>query len=94
MLKLVKWAYELGVKQERTRIARELEREQSRRTFESNLQRGMLRDDDLKLSKVRRQRLEFVNAVSVEIVDIVNKIFEPNHSLPSPTSIMWPEEIK
>lgn len=93
-LKLLKWVYELGVQQERTRIARHLEWEMSHRSFDQEVRMMMLTDEDSKMSKSRKEKLARSADISREVTDIIDRIFrgEPvNHAY---TSIMFPEEEK
>lgn len=91
MLKLLKWAYDLGVKQERTRIARELENEMASRTVYLDTGFDMLRNE--KMSKPRKARLEHTVAVSEAMRSIISKIFEPKHEdRANNISIMFPEK--
>lgn len=92
MLKILKWTYSLGVKQERQRIARALEAELA---MWHNIQVANL--DMLKNSSnmkaSRKERLDFRAAVAINVEDIVQKLFQKtdqhNHSY---ASIMFPEE--
>jgi hypothetical protein len=96
MLKTLKWVYSLGVKQERQRIAAELQLQQQRaRTFNDSAM-DMMHDPASKkeVSQKRRQRLELQIAVNDRIQEIVNEIFESKGDwIPGP-SVMFPDEGK
>lgn len=95
MLRLLKWAYDLGVRQERTRIARELENEMASRTVYLNTAIYMLSDNSSmsRVSKQRKARLEHTIDVSKEILGIVSKIFAVKYEdQTNNISIMFPEK--
>lgn len=90
-LKSLKWAHNLGVKQERQRIAAELQLQQQRaRTF-NEVAMGMLRDTPQKeLTKQRRQRLDLQIAVNNRIQEIVDELFRAEELIAG-SSIMFPD---
>lgn len=92
MFKIFKWLYNLGVSQERTRIARELESELARRTA-SVFAYGRASGDN-QLSKEKQQKLMYRRAVTEEVQDIVNHIMQPSFEPGTALSVMFPEESR
>lgn len=92
MLKTLKWMYDLGVRQERTRIARELENAMTRHHNAASISNSMLRDPETK--EQRKNRLQFREAVHHEVLEIVNVIMQPHSAEQFPTSVMFPEGEK
>lgn len=92
MLKTLKWVYELGVKQERNRIARYLEAEAARVGNEYGIEHDMLREMRDTDKKARRQRLELKHAVTMRVSEIVNNILQPHFEDRTGFSIMFPDE--
>jgi hypothetical protein len=93
MLKTLKWVYDLGVKQERQRIARHLEGHVSRLGDEYDVGRNMLRDIP-DSAKRRKQRLELKQAVTLRVIEIVNNILQPRYEDRASYSVMFPDEDK
>lgn len=98
MLRLVKWAYKLGVKNERHRIAQYLSSAQARRydnmrAFEEEL--GM-RPVDSKADAAKRniEKRERQAAVDREVINIINGIFHGEEKYERGASFMFPEEEK
>lgn len=91
MIKLAKWTYDLGVKHERTRIARELEAAMARQQNENSVIHDMMRDQ--KLSNRSREKLELKIAVSLRVSEIVNEIFQPHYEDRNMHSTMWPSDM-
>ncbi len=97
MLRLVKWAYDLGVRQERHRIASELQLQQQRSQNFNRVALGILHDPEsgMETSKKRKQRLELQIAVNDRIQEIINDMFRSEGEMYIPgSSIMFPEENK
>lgn len=92
MLKTLKWVYDLGVRQERVRIAGHLQVRASGLRMERDIMDSMLREefDRPKHRKGNIERLEFNKAVMHRVEEIVNDIFHPNGEY-VPTSIMFPD---
>jgi hypothetical protein len=87
MIRTFKWIYNLGVEQERLRVARLLEAEAHSRSVVATTGLDMLRDVDNKMSKDRKQRLDFDSAVAREVGEIVANIIKPREewvASPSP----------
>lgn len=95
-LKALKWSYNLGVAQERQRIARALERENNQRMVASITSYDILQRDGSKLSSKRKTRLEISNAVANEVNDIINTIMRPKQEYVAGASILFPDmkEVK
>jgi hypothetical protein len=93
MIRTFKWIYNLGVEQERVRIARVLEQEAHRRSVVATVGTDMLinRDrDGTKMSDKRKQRLELETAVADEVKSIVLAIIEPHAEHVIGSSILFP----
>lgn len=97
MLKTLKWVYNLGVVQERQRIAAELQLQQQRaRTF-NEAALDMLHDPASKkeVTQKRKQRLELQMAVNNRIEEIVNEMFRTEGGeWVNASSIMFPDDGK
>lgn len=96
MLKALKWVYDLGVKQERQRIAAELQLQQQRaRTFNDTAM-DMLRDPASKkeVTQKRKQRLELQIAVNDRIQEIVHELFDSKGEWTPGPSVMFPDESR
>lgn len=99
MLRLVKWAYDLGVRNERHRIASYLQSAQAKRF-------DMLRafDDDMRLNPIDSkadaakrniQKREQQKAVDEDVISIIDGIFHGEEKYERGASIMFPEgEVK
>lgn len=92
MLKTLKWVYDLGVRQERVRIAGHLQVRANGMRMERDIMDNMLREefDRPKQRRGRIERLEFNKAVSHRVEEIINDIFHPKGEYIA-TSIMFPE---
>lgn len=92
MLKTLKWVYDLGVRQERVRIASHLQAAAQGKRVVSGVISDMF-DDELRKSKPNKraiERLDFERAVAREVDEIIDQIFRPNGEY-VPTSLMFPE---
>ena len=92
MLRILKWSYDLGVRQERTRIAAHLQARQQGARYENELIDNMLREE-MTRSKPRKhiaERLEFQKAVAHRVDELIDELFRPNGEY-VPTSVMFPE---
>lgn len=92
MLKTLKWVYDLGVKQERVRIAAHLQAAAQGHRVTNQVMNDMVLDEMRKSKPNKRaiERLEFNRAVAGEIDEIIDQIFRP-HGEYVPTSLMFPE---
>lgn len=97
MLRLVKWAYKLGVRNERHRIAGFLANAQANkwdgiRGMEAEL--GIIRDRDESGTKeeVEAKRLQQKIAVDREVIDIIDALFHGEEKYERGASFMFPEE--
>lgn len=92
MLKTLKWVYDLGVKQERVRIAAHLQAAAQGKRVSSGVMADMFHDEMRKSRPNKRaiERLEFDRAVASEVDEIIDSIFRPNGEY-VPTSLMFPE---
>lgn len=90
MLKTLKWVYELGVRQERQRIAAILQGELQQRAAYNQTMHDVINDTKLESQKDKMlKRL----AVSSEVSSIVNRLFETQYH-ENYVSLMFPEEKK
>lgn len=97
MLKTLKWVYDLGVHQERVRIAAHLQREIHHAQLSNEIAMNMLSEiaDSKKPNKARMQRLDFSIAVNDRVREIISDIFKQNNGeWVDGGSIMFPEEEK
>lgn len=95
MLRTLKWTYELGVKHERQRIARALEAQANMLRHEIEVTGVMIQNyKDPNVKNARKRRLEFKQAVTARVKDIVDEIFTPQHEYSSYFSLMFPDEEK
>lgn len=93
MFNLIKWAYNLGVKHERRRIADALVIEaQQQRDLASSLHWDSLRANAEK-EKEHADRLQKQEAIKNGIADVIFRLFEPRDgSATSSHSILFPKE--
>lgn len=94
MLKLVKWAYDLGVRHERARIANFLELESQRSSSNRN-------SIDQKMNEIatskkdyankKRKKLEISFAVEQRVEQIIQAIFYEQSDWTSRGSVIFPE---
>lgn len=96
MLKTLKWVYGLGVKQERVRIARELENQAAMLNNEYGVEHDMLRElgheNETKAKMRRLQRLELKHATTHRLQEIINNILQPRHEPSTSISVMFPDD--
>lgn len=92
MLKTLKWVYDLGVRQERTRIASHLQLRAQGQRISAAVMDDMFRDEMQKSRPNKRaiERLDFDRAVARQVDEIIDEIFRPNGEY-MPTSLMFPE---
>lgn len=91
-LKSLKWAYNLGVRQERVRIAAHLQaHSQAARTnvdfFQDRFRDGTSKS---KFRKSEADRLSLEANVNARVERIIDEMFKPNGEY-TPTSIMFPD---
>jgi hypothetical protein len=94
MLKTLKWVYDLGVKQERVRIARALENTYNQQKGVASAGYNMLDDPEARMTKERQRKLQFEVAVAVNTQEIVSAILNPGVDYDVKPSIMFPKEEK
>lgn len=95
MLRALKWAYDLGIRHERVRIASHLQVRTSHLQDSRDTAMDMLsRNADMKRpSKTTAQRLEFKIAVEDRVREIVNELFEDhNGQWVAGASVMFPDD--
>jgi len=90
VLKLVKWAFDLGVRQERVRISAHLQNVARQAGFAESEMYDIFRDE--KTSQRKKNTLELEMAVERKIMDTVDKIMRPQNSDYFGYSIMFPED--
>lgn len=88
MLKLLTWAYDLGVQQERVRIARELEIRAAH--YDMYIQTAFEVLVDSKMSESRKDRLAKRTEVMKEVATIVKDILRPDIVEHDNGSVMFP----
>lgn len=95
MLKTLKWVYDLGVRQERTRIASYLQLEAQRAGIQRDTALDMLReraDSKKPFSKERKAKLDFSIAVNDRVADIIHTMFMGEQHYEMGASFMYPED--
>lgn len=94
MLKLVKWAYDLGVRHERVRIASHLQLHSTGARNNLNAMDDMFREEmsRSKPNKNRLQRLEFDKAVNHRIEEIIQDMYQSTGDWKPGASIMFPDD--
>lgn len=94
MLKLVKWAYSLGVRNERHRIAQYLSSAQAKRFERMNDRFGYDSPIESKkdaTEKAKRQS-ELKKAVDQQVIDIIDGLFHGEDKYERGASVMFPDE--
>lgn len=91
MLRALKWAYDLGVRQERVRIASHLEMVRSGAVVSQEGFRNMLNEDP-SMTKTRKDRLKFNMAVSQKVEQIISDIFRDDGQWVPGSSLMFPDD--
>lgn len=96
MLKLVKWAYSLGVRNERHRIAAFLQAAQARRydamsRFEEDLRENPVSSkQDAKARNIEKRAHQ--KDIDRAVVDIIETIFHGEEKYERGASVMFPDE--
>lgn len=91
-LNVLKWAYELGVKHERTRIARLLEQTHRQQVDFVDVAQGVLSDTDSNLTKARKERLKKRAELADALSGIISSITQEDAEYISKGSALWPVE--
>lgn len=93
MLRLVKWAYDLGIRHERVRIAAHLQAHAQGARVQHSVMDDMFREEMSrpKPNKKRLERLEFDRAVARQVDELIQDIFHPKGEWQPVASIMFPE---
>lgn len=100
MFKAFKWAYDMGVRQERVRIAaqlQEVKRQLDVRLNDHNYQMQRPVTDKKELAERENQRKQYNEvryATDTRVRDIIDKLFEAQWEQSWGRSIMFPEEKK
>jgi len=90
MLKALKWAYDLGVRQERVRISAHLQNISRQVDFNENRMFEVLHSE--RTPKNKKNQLEFELAVERKIKDAVENIMRPQPSDYFGYSVMFPDD--
>lgn len=90
MFKALKWAYSLGVRQERVRISAHLQNISRQSDYEENRVFEALHSE--KTSQRKKSQLDFDLAVEHRIKKTVNEIMKPQDSDYFGYSIMFPDD--
>lgn len=93
MLKLVKWAYDLGIRHERIRIASHLQAKAHQSGLNRDVVLDMLREN-AKMPKKRAERLDFEIAVSNRVEEIINEMFDSQGDWRPGASLMFPDNLE
>lgn len=94
MIRALKWAYDLGVRQERIRIASHLQlyaqgARHSRDAFDSMIREELEND---KPNKSRAEKLKFNREIQARISNIVEDLFSPKGEWKPGASLMFPDD--
>jgi len=93
MFKVLKWAYDMGVRQERVRIAAQLQMRVSALHYQRKMDLDVLRDSTERTPrKPTKERLKFQIAVSDQVKSIINEMFTPKGEWINDESIMFPND--
>jgi hypothetical protein len=94
MLRALKWAYDLGIRHERVRIASHLQVRASHLLDSRDTALSMLSNNaDLKRpNKNTAKKLEFKIAVEDQVRDLIHEMFTDNGHYVSGASIMFPDD--
>lgn len=94
MLRLAKWAYDLGVRQERVRIASHLQVHAQGARVSNNAMDNMFREEATKKrpNKGKLSQIEFDRAVQSRVEIIIEDIFNPKGDWVPGASIMFPDD--
>ena len=98
MFKVLKWAYDMGVRQERVRIAAQLQMRVSALHYERESDLDVLRDANVLRSTERtpskstKEKLKFQIAVNGQVKSIINEMFTPKGEWINDESIMFPND--
>lgn len=91
-LKALQWVYDLGVNQERNRIARILEQSSFQNDDYIGNAYNIIRDDANKMSASRKNKLEHRAQVMQSVNDIINRIMRVETEYVGGSSLMFPED--
>lgn len=97
MRKMLKWAYDLGIRHERVRIASHLQLESTRahNSMDRDMEfmRVMNESPKIKVSKSAKEKLDFNIAVNHRVQQIIQNMFEssPDKWIPG-ASVMFPDD--
>lgn len=92
MLKTLKWIYNLGVNQERTRLAAYLDTARHQASIQHSTMYDMMHNDAPKMSAKRKDRLAFDMAVEQRVEEIINGMFRADEQYVMGSSILYPDE--
>jgi len=92
MFKALKWAYNIGVRQERVRIAAQLQLRANELHYQIEMDLDVLRDSTERTPrKSTKERLKFQIAVNGRVKSIINELFTPKGEWINDESIMFPD---
>ena len=93
MFKALKWAYDMGVRQERVRIAAQLQLRVSSLQNATDFNYDILRNiTDKPVQKTAKEKIKFNIAVHNQVKSIINEIFTPKGEWINDESIMFPND--
>ena len=93
MVRTFKWIYELGVKQERLRIARILEQELEQRRFYLGTAHDMLSDNSKsQMNKERKAKLARHADIVTGVNEVIMHIMEPGWEQTTTSSALFPDD--
>lgn len=93
-LKALKWTYDLGIKQERVRIAALLQTRAQDTRVSAEIFSNMLREEVAKpkSQQSRIDQIERAKAVNDRVAEIIDEIFRPNGEWTPPASYLFPDD--
>lgn len=94
MLKMLKWAYDLGIRHERVRISAHLQVHSTGARNRLDVVDDMFRAEmsKPKPNQKRLERFEFEKAVNHRVEEIIQDMFQSNDTWIAGASIMFPED--
>ena len=94
MIKALKWAYDLGVRQERVRIASELQiiQRQIEVEFDNNYNHLRYHNAKNDNDEEHKNTIQFKISVASRVREIIDKLFEPTQEYVYGSSPLFPDD--
>jgi hypothetical protein len=93
-LKALKWAHDLGIRQERVRVASHLQVRAQAARVANDIFNNMINEEmsKSKPNKKNLERLDFDRAVYARVNEIIDEMFNPHGEWIAPPSFMFPDD--